>query len=52
MNYQLKYAKLEEKLAVRTTELQTQLENVMGEIHVKNKIIQKLESENAKLQEN
>ena len=24
----------------------------MGEIHVKNKIIQKLESENAKLQEN
>ena len=52
MNPQLKYAKLEEKLAVKTTELQTQLENVMGEIHVKNKIIQKLESENAKLQEN
>ena len=52
MNHQLKYAKLEEKLAVKTTELQTQLENVMGEIHVKNKIIQKLEPENAKLQEN
>ena len=52
MNHKLKYAKLEEKLAVKTTELQTQLENVMGEIHVKNKIIQKLEPENAKLQEN
>ena len=52
MNHQLKYAKLEEKLAVKTTELQTQLENVMGEIDVKNKIIQKLEPENAKLQEN
>ena len=52
MNHQLKYAKLEEKLAVKTTELQTQLENVMGEIHVKNKIIQKLEPENTKLQEN
>ena len=52
MNHKLKYAKLEEKLAVKTTELQTQLENVMGEICEKDKIIQKLESENNKLQEN
>ena len=52
MNHKLKYAKLEEKLAVKTTELQTQLENIMGEISEKDKIIQKLESENDKLQEN
>ena len=52
MNHKLKYAKLEEKRAVKTTELQTQLENVMGELYEKDKIIQKLESENDKLQEN
>ena len=52
MNHKIKYAKLEEKLAVKTTELQTQLENVMREFYEKDKIIQKLEFENDKLQEN